>query len=939
MESAATQKRTGSGLSWPTQLYLFAVYTTAVFAFAVGWEDRQPTTDEWEIGILLAVCAATAQLLVVQIPSRNASYHLTPGILVAAAILLPPQLVALVAIAQHVPEWLKLRYPWYIQTFNIANFGLSALASGFVFERIAGADGLWDPVTTIGLHRLTAGVMASIVFVVIQHGLLALVLKFARGHSISESGMFSSQSLVMDVVLAMIGPVIAILWVEGPLLVVFGLAPLVLLYRALSLPQLEIEAQMDAKTELFNARHFSAALGEEFERAKRTSSPLSLLVIDLDLLRDINNRYGHLAGDVVLTGIARIFRGNLRPGDVGARFGGEEFCIVLRDTDTPEAIAIAERIRKAVELEPFDVDTSVDPIHATVSIGISTYPLDAENAHDLLHRADLAAYRAKAEGRNRVVACSGQIVEAPTQRHDADRAQEDAALPTPDPPGRAAAVPVPAPSPAPVVAPAGESAVPRPPVVVAATPAARAPVVSAAPRPAPAPAPLPAANSLASPPVVRRLAGLVFALGVVVGSVGIFVQPGEDVIGLLLLASLVAAGQALAVELASQGTISVSAVGSIAGAAIFGPRAALLLAAAVCAVDWSANRGPLHKVLFNVGALTLAGTAASSLFLLVPDGRWQLIAGSAVAGAVYYLVNIGLLTTVIMLETHESWLQVARARFAWLFVHYVVYGVVGGMIAVAYDAVGLLGMIVFALPLALVRKAQLDYVEHTEENVRALRDAAATIERQNSSLTHAYALLQDRAMETMESLAAAVDARDAYTAGHSRRVQEVAVAIGLELGLRDEALESVSFAALFHDVGKLALPDSVLLKPGPLDADEWEVVRRHPEEGEKIIGHLGFLSSATSAIRHHHERFDGSGYPDGLSGAEIPVGARILHVADAFDSMVSSRVYRPALPLQTAMDELRRGTGAQFCPDCVAALERALASGILDDVVEDELAA
>jgi diguanylate cyclase (GGDEF)-like protein len=930
--SAETPRRSNSGLSWPAQLYLFAVYATAVFAFALGWQDAAPTTDEWEAGVLLAVCAAAAQLLVVHVPSRNASYHLTPGILVAAAILLPPQLVALVAVAQHVPEWLKLRYPWYIQTFNIANFGLSALAAGFVFRSVAGADGLWHPATEIGLYRLAAGVLASIVFVVIQHGLLALVLKFARGHSIAESGMFSSQSLIMDIVLAMIGPVIALLWVEAPLLVVFGLAPLVLLYRALSLPQLAIEAQMDAKTDLYNARHFSAALSEEFERAKRASTPLSLLVIDLDLLRDINNRYGHLAGDVVLTGIARIFRGNLRPGDLGARFGGEEFCIVLRDTDTPEAIAIAERIRKAVEEQPFDVDTSVEPIHATVSIGISTFPLDADNAHNLLHRADLAAYRAKAEGRNRVVACSGEIVEAPTERHEADHAHED--MPT-APSSPVTPAPVVATSPPEAPPATAPSSVSRPQVPGGSRPV----LASATPKPAAAPAPPPAANSLASPPAVRRLAAFVFGLGLLVGAAGIVVQPSDDVLGLLLLAGLVAAGQALAVEFASQGSVSVSAVGSIAGAAIFGPRAALLLAAAVCAVDWSANRGPLHKVLFNVGALTLAGTAASSLFLAVPDGRWQLIAGAAVAGTVYYLVNIGLLTTVITLETHETWIAVARERFAWLFVHYVVYGVVGGMIAVAYDAVGLLGMIVFALPLALVRKAQLDYVEHTEENVRALRDAAATIERQNTSLTHAYALLQDRATETMESLAAAVDARDAYTAGHSRRVQEVSVAIGLELGLRDEALESVSFAALFHDVGKLALPDSVLLKPGPLDPDEWEVVRRHPEEGEKIIGHLGFLSNATSAIRHHHERFDGSGYPDGLAGSAIPIGARVLHVADAFDSMVSSRVYRPALPLQTAMDELRRGTGTQFCPECVAALDRALASGILDDVVEDELAA
>jgi HD-GYP domain-containing protein (c-di-GMP phosphodiesterase class II) len=249
------------------------------------------------------------------------------------------------------------------------------------------------------------------------------------------------------------------------------------------------------------------------------------------------------------------------------------------------------------------------------------------------------------------------------------------------------------------------------------------------------------------------------------------------------------------------------------------------------------------------------------------------------------------------------------------------------MVALAYDVAGTLALLVFALPLILVRKSQLDYIDHTEDSVRRLREAAQTIERQNESLVQANVLLRDRATEAMESLAAAVDARDTYTAGHSRRVQEIAVAIGHELALDESELESLSFAALFHDVGKLAVPDSLLLKSGPLDDQEWWVVRQHAAEGERIIGHLGFLSDATPAIRHHHEHFDGSGYPDGLRGQEIPLGARILHVADAFDSMITTRVYRAALPLDKALKEIRQASGSQFCPTCVSALERLVAGG------------
>ena len=158
----------------------------------------------------------------------------------------------------------------------------------------------------------------------------------------------------------------------------------------------------------------------------------------------------------------------------------------------------------------------------------------------------------------------------------------------------------------------------------------------------------------------------------------------------------------------------------------------------------------------------------------------------------------------------------------------------------------------------------------------------------------------------MESLSATVDARDAYTAGHSRRVQQLALAIGRELGLSQPELELLGHAALFHDIGKLGIPDAILLKPASLTDEEWAIMASHAAEGASIINRLGFLSDAVPAIRHHHERFDGQGYPDGLAGEDIPLGARIIHVADAFDSMLTTRVYRPARPAHEALAELQR---------------------------------
>ena len=220
-------------------------------------------------------------------------------------------------------------------------------------------------------------------------------------------------------------------------------------------------------------------------------------------------------------------------------------------------------------------------------------------------------------------------------------------------------------------------------------------------------------------------------------------------------------------------------------------------------------------------------------------------------------------------------------------------------------------------------KARTSHLSHGDPG-RQLREAAETIHTQNVSLEKANRLLRERSTAAMESLSAAIDARDAYTAGHSRRVQRLSLAIGRELRLSQPELDLLGHAALFHDIGKLAIPDAILMKPARLDTDEWRLMRRHADEGARIIDRLGFLSDAVPAIRHHHERYDGSGYPEGLNGEEIPLGARIIHVADALDSMLTSRIYRPALTEDEAIEELRLGASSQFCPRCVEALEAAL---------------
>src|SRR5205085_7010566 len=191
------------------------------------------------------------------------------------------------------------------------------------------------------------------------------------------------------------GVAVASLWSSNPWLLPLALAPILLINRSLAVPALQQQARVDPKTGLFNARHFAAALADELSRAERFDRPASLLMCDLDLLRDINNEHGHLAGDAVLRGVAGVFREELRHYDIPARFGGEEFSILLPETGATQALEIADRIRRTLAARRFQVETSTEPVRATISIGVAVFPTDATSADELIHEADLAVYRAK----------------------------------------------------------------------------------------------------------------------------------------------------------------------------------------------------------------------------------------------------------------------------------------------------------------------------------------------------------------------------------------------------------------------------------------------------------------------------------------------------------------------------------------------------------------
>jgi putative nucleotidyltransferase with HDIG domain len=354
---------------------------------------------------------------------------------------------------------------------------------------------------------------------------------------------------------------------------------------------------------------------------------------------------------------------------------------------------------------------------------------------------------------------------------------------------------------------------------------------------------------------------------------------------------------------------SVSEMFAFASVLLFGPEAGAVTLAIDSLFVSARHRMTFAQTLFNFGNLALSVWVSGSLFFLAagtgplafqtaPTERLMMPLALFAAG--YFVVNSGLIVVAIGLQTQSSPVKVWRTHFIWAAPGYAAGA------SVALLLVGALRELELTTLALLFPVIAISYL--------MLRSTFGRLE--DAELHHAR--LNGLYLSTIETLATAIDAKDDVTSGHIRRVQRAAVALAREIGLTDpKVMQAIEAAALLHDTGKIAVPEHILNKPGPLTPAEFEKMKLHAPIGAEILSAIDFPYPVVPIVRHHHENWDGTGYPDGLKGEDIPIGARILSVVDCFDALTSDRPYRQRMTDEAALAIVVARRGKMYDPTIV----------------------
>ncbi|MEW6726632.1 MAG: HD-GYP domain-containing protein, partial [Bacillota bacterium] len=351
-----------------------------------------------------------------------------------------------------------------------------------------------------------------------------------------------------------------------------------------------------------------------------------------------------------------------------------------------------------------------------------------------------------------------------------------------------------------------------------------------------------------------------------------------------------------AVYLTFNSHVTVAFAVHIASIIYFGTPFALLIAAiGSLAIDIVERRG-LTKLLFNVAQYSITIWCTGLIFYALKQSNplirlnlQQDFLAILISCLLYIILNWLLVRTIVALAANLRLRDAISTHFKAILAHYAALVPVAVLLVLLYEQ-SPLTILLLALPLVMT----------------------------HNSISH-YMLVINQARETIELLSDTIDERDRYTASHSKRVAEYARMIAEEMGLRTRDIEEIYMAGRVHDLGKIAIPDAILLKSGRLTDEEFAVVKAHPKTSFFLLSRIKMYEQAARLALHHHERMDGKGYPTGLKGESIPLGSRILVVADAYDAMTTDRPYRQALSQEQALCELERHKGTQFDPEVVEA--------------------
>jgi diguanylate cyclase (GGDEF)-like protein len=711
----------------------------------------------------------------------------------------------------------------------------------------------------------------------------------------------------------------------------FGDAAAIALDNAQVRAGLELEAQTDSLTGLYNHRYFHERLRAELNRISRTHDSIAVLMLDIDDFKRVNDIYGHGTGDQVLLALSDILRQSGRASDVVCRLGGEEFGIIMASCDAGDALGLAGRLTDRLATEEFDQAGRL-----TLSIGVAQGPEHAMNPRELVACAEAAMMAAKVRGKNQTVLFDDTATERPIGVAGREDVRSIAHLKM---------------------------------------------LQSLAGR-------LNRLNDVRQigSVIVNELRSLIdyhncrvyLAEGETLfpiafkGNLGQYTEEraedlrcafGEGFTGWvaetgrsLLLANAMDCEFAVTIPGTDDIDESVVAVPLKYGSRVSG----VVVLSKLGVAQFDEDDVRLLEVLAGHASVALenarlyeaerveAERAKESLAianallgfsreLAMAEGTDEVLERLAEQTA----ATIGAPRVSIWLQD-EAGTEVAPAAFFGFGpdmeerVRSVRYDAgmankwlspdrpfVMGAEELAGDENVLEPDKVYAIVPLHLDAGRLGCIVAVAESfsprdMRMLDGIAhqAKLAIQNA---HAYEALEGTFFSTVEALANALEANDEYTSSHARWITDMALEVGRQLGLDAAALKRLELGALFHDIGKIGIPSTILLKPGPLTASERNVMQTHPELGERILAPIARLEDVRPIVRHCHERWDGKGYPDRIAGDEIPVESRVIFVCDAFHAMTTDRPYRKAMTFDAAVKELEAGAGSQFDPDVVAA--------------------